>query len=137
MIQVEALCTASHEASKLVEEVKFLRNSANERSILLGQVNELSAAVNESAASKMLLQGELAQAIGDLAGARDELQVCKSDLGRAQKQVRSGLVCAGRGEVWVLEVLPLKLEPIRSRKLCGVSCVLEFMHLPWGTLYQD
>lgn len=86
-VQVEALCASAHEAAKLLKEAEALRSSADEGIVLRGKVTELSAVEAESATTKRLLQGELAQAISDLAVARDELQVCKADLSRVQTQV--------------------------------------------------
>lgn len=92
-LQVEALCTAAQQATKLLREAKLLRTSADEGVALRGQVTELLAAASESAAAAQLLQGEHAQAISDLAAAHDELQVCKAEVVRVQKQVRWHQLC--------------------------------------------
>lgn len=88
MVQVDALVSSAWQAGRLLDEAKALRTSADQKAVLCNKVTELSPAAAECATAKQLLQGELAQAISDLAVVQDEMQVCKADLGRVQRQVR-------------------------------------------------
>jgi chromosome segregation ATPase len=88
MLQLDSVLTTAQNAAKLEEEAKQLRESADMGKSLRTEMATLTSRAAEDAAATKHLQQELTQAINDLAASQDELQVCKAELQRVQKQVR-------------------------------------------------
>lgn len=86
-MQLETLLSSAQSAAKLQEEAKQLREMSDEGKYLRSEMASLTNRAVEDAAASKRLQQELAQAISDLAASQDELQVCKGELQRIQKQV--------------------------------------------------
>lgn len=86
-VQLESMLSMAQSASKLLEEVKVLRDSVSEGKQLRSEMHTLSSRAAEDAAATRRLQQELAQSISDLTAAQDQLQVYRTELQRVQQQV--------------------------------------------------